>query len=123
MSAVSVHVVGPVRMRRSVERALVRTLPKNSWRCDAPGAPGNMIGSSRSEWENPQCVTKKPLGGFATAGSEPRMTREPATNACTVRMQIVPIWAVSRSGEGDPSRLRRGPDAGPSGRRAVPDFL
>ena len=51
------QVVSPASIDSNVDEAFVPTLPKKSWRWDAPGCSGNTIGSSVNECEYPHRST------------------------------------------------------------------
>src|SRR2546423_753742 len=75
LSAVSWQVVLPVTMVAAVEFASVAVLPTKVWLWEAPGLPGNTIGSSLRWWETAQlaCIswnavrTSGPGGGGSGA--------------------------------------------------------
>ena len=51
------QVVSPASIDPNVDDASTLVLPKKSWRWDAPGWPGNTIGSSINECEYPHRST------------------------------------------------------------------
>ena len=51
------QVVSPASIDSNVDEASAPTLPKKSWRWEAPGWPGNTIGSSINECEYPHRST------------------------------------------------------------------
>jgi len=57
-------------MDRYVEDASVDRFPKKEWRWDAPGSPGNTIGSSGAACENAHDVWNTPLDPACAAGIE-----------------------------------------------------
>ena len=51
------QVVSPASIDSNIEEAFAPTSPKKSWRWDAPGWPGNTIGSSVNGCEYPHRST------------------------------------------------------------------